>query len=469
MPAQRHRVTEHSLIHRPVNPATGEPLPVRILHDATQIADLLATARAAATMWAGTPVSARTAALTRLAHLLCTQADALARTLTREQGKPLADAVSELTKAAQVLDHFADPAMVTAADETRTTETGTSQVTYEAAGVVAAIVPNNYPITLLAYKLAPALAAGCAVVAKPDPQTGGVTDQIAALAIEAGIPPGVVQVAHADPATAATALVVADEVDVVAFTGSRPAGHQVRQATARAASPTSCLLELGGANSMVVEADAPLAETVSAAVYKAFHNSGQVCHGVSSVFVARQRFREWLECFWQRAGRLRLGDGLDPETELGPLATRAGRDRVAEQIHRARTVGATVLSADPGPADGWFHPVTVLTGLDADSPLLEDELFGPAVVVLPYRRIGDVIAALNGRSGGLAAYLYGEDTRRLSRYAAELRYGTVGINTHRVVTPHAPFGGWRDSGLGHELGPDAVRAYQRPRHIRSVT
>lgn len=469
MPPQRHRLTEHSLVHRPVNPATGEPLPVRILRDAEQIANMLARARAAAAVWAGTPVSVRTTALARLALLLRTQADTMAPTLTREQGKPGADAVSELTKAAQVLDYFADPAVVTAADLTLATEAATSQVTYEAAGVVAAIVPNNYPITLLAYKLAPALAAGCAVVAKPDPQTGGVTEQVAALAAEAGIPPGVVQVAHADPATAATALVAADEVDVVAFTGSRPAGHQVRRAAASSATPTNCLLELGGANSMVVEADAPLADSVSAALYKAFHNSGQVCHGVSSVFVARQRYREWLDCFWQRARRLRLGDGLDPETELGPLATRTARDRVAEQIHRARTMGATVLSTDPGPPDGWFHPVTVLIGLGADSPVLDDELFGPAVAVLPYRRITDVITALNERVGGLAAYLYGEDAPRLARHAAELRCGTVGVNTHRVVTPHAPFGGWRDSGLGHELGPNAVRAYQRPRHIRSAT
>jgi len=165
---------------------------------------------------------------------------------------------------------------------------------------------------------------------------------------------------------------------------------------------------------------------------------------------------------------LRLGNGMDPATSVGPLATSAARDRIAGLVRSARDAGARVhqdLSTVPG--IGWFYPPTAIADIDSDAPVTQAELFGPAVIITPYTDLDDVIDAINGQPGGLVTYLYGGDVARLTDRARQIACGSIGINTHEVVSPRFPFGGWRDSGLGHELGADAIRNFQRPRHIRT--
>lgn len=415
-------------------------------------------ARAAHRTWRITPATDRCAVLHRVAELLRQHAAPLADTLTREQGKPLADAMSEVDKSADVLDYYADPALLAG------TEADASRVSHEPAGLAVAIVPNNYPVTLLAYKLAPALAAGCAMIVKPDLQTPRVTEMVLDLVRAAGTPDGLVAMAYADPATTAGALVSSVEVDVVAFTGSHRAGRAVLAGTS--AAMARCVLELGGVNSMVVEPDAPVAATVTAALRKAFRNAGQVCHGISRVFVARERYEEWLPVFLQGMRELRVGDGASAATDVGPLATPAALARIASQVDSARSAGAEVHQDwSTVPDIGWFHPLTAVTGLPMDAPVAREELFGPAVVVAPYTDLDDVVDAINDDPGGLVTYLYGADVRRLTERAGRIACGSIGINTCQVVSPRFPFCGWRDSGLGHELGPEGVRVFQRPKHV----
>lgn len=457
MCAQRHRVA---------NPATEQTLWFRDLTTPDEVRTMVRCAVAAHRGWRATPAADRCAALRRVAELLRGHATPLADTLTREQGKPLADAVSEVTKAANVFDYYADPALL--AGSTDDSGGRRSEVTHEPAGLAVAVVPNNYPVTLLAYKLAPALAAGCAMIVKPDLQTPRVTEGVLRLLLAAGIPAGLVAAAYCDPATTAAALVSAPEVDVVTFTGSNRAGRAVLAGASTAMA--RCVLELGGVNSMVVEPDAPITDTVAAALRKAFRNAGQVCHGISRVYVAAARYPEWLRAFLDGMREVRVGDGTAVGIDVGPLATRAALERITATVDGARDAGAHVHQDwSSVPDTGWFYPLTAITGLADDAPPARTELFGPAVVVTPYSDLDDVAAAINGDPGGLVAYLYGADIRRLTDLAGRIACGSIGINTHEVVSPRFPFCGWRDSGLGHELGPEAVRAFQRPRHVVTRT
>ncbi len=453
----------HTII---VDPRTGTPLRRRSLQSLEAVSAAVVRARCALEKWSTLAIADRCRILARAADLIQRDADSLAQELLEEQGKPWAEAWAEITKTAGVFRHFsAEPEQ----DAIPSGVTG-SRVDWEPVGVVAAIVPNNYPATLAAYKCAPALAAGCAVIVKPDLQTAAVTEHLTRLLLQAGVPDGVIQIAYCVNDVAEHALVRNPGLDAVSFTGSARVGIALAAQSQGRGRPARVTLELGGVNSLIVEPDSNIDTTVEAALTKAFRNAGQVCHGISSVFIHEAIRDEWTAKFIDRAQDLRpvTEDRTENSNEvMGPLATQAARDRIKGDVERWRAAGAAIYQGENfRGAGGWFYPPTVVCppGTGAD-PGGEQELFGPAVIVTTYRELASVIDRVNARSSGLVTYLYGCDSSVLAEQAKRLQCGSVGLNTTRVVDPRIPFGGWKASGLGTELGPHAVRAFQRPRHI----
>lgn len=449
------------------DPATAEVIEHRDLQSPAMVAEAIAWARDGFHQWSRLPAKDRCQILTGAAQLLLRHHGALARTLTRTQGKPLAEALSEAKKAAAVVTHYADPVLVEGHCPTGQDRPGGSHVSHEPYGVAAAILPNNYPVTLLAYKVAPALAAGCAVVVKPDLQTPRVTEEALGVFHAAGVPPAALRQVYCDDHTAAQALVESPDVPVVSFTGSRLSGQHVLGSAAASETLKRCILELGGVNAMVVEADAPFEASLAAALYKGYRNAGQVCHGISHVYVARPLYQRWLAAFVEGVGAIKTGSGFDPSVVMGPLATEKAQASARQAVDSAREHGATVHQDRASvPAQGSFVPPTVITGTDEAMPVRSMELFGPVVIVEPYLEIDDLIESINRHNAGLVTYLYGGDTARLADHARRIQSGTLGLNAIDVIRPSVPFGGWRNSGLGCELGTEGIRNYQRPRHVR---
>lgn len=454
--------------YRVRNPATEAILASRELQRDEAVLETVNRAREAFGSWRSTSPESRSDLLRRCAARLKARVNSLSTSLTREQGKPLRESKSEIIKAAQLGEYYAALLGSSGSDERRNGEAElVSRIAPEPLGVAAAIVPNNYPVTLLAYKVMPALAAGCTIVVKPDLQTSLTTELILECFEETGLPQGVLASVHCDNDTADRGLLGDEGVDVVSFTGSYAGGLQIRSHVASGNSITRMVLELGGVNSLIVEPDAPIEESLQGALYKAFRNAGQVCHGISSVYVHERLFDRWLERFLDRARRIHVGDGSVLGTEMGPLTTATRRSKIAELVEEAEDEGAVVHRCGLGvPERGWFYPPTVITGTAAGSRILNEELFSPVVVVEPYLSLEKLIASINLRQTGLVSYLYSGDQSNLELFASKVECATIGLNTVSITSFDAPFGGWKLSGLGYELGEEGLRNYQRLKHVR---
>ncbi|MEK6443900.1 aldehyde dehydrogenase [Pseudonocardia sp. T1-2H] len=445
-----------------VDPWTREPWARAALGGADEADRAVTAARRAFDEgpWPQTGFAERGALIHKLADLIEAHADELALADSRDMGKPVADAKGkDVPRTAQNFRFFADHARLATA-EAYPMDTGHhAYARFEPAGVVAAIAPWNFPLMLESWKIAPALAWGNTVVLKPAEDSPASATILARLALEAGIPPGVLNVLHGyGPDSAGEALTTDPRVDRITFTGESATGRAITGAAARNLTPVS--LELGGKGANLVFADADLDNAVDWSIKAIFTNAGQVCLAGSRLYVERTILDEFLDRFVAAAEALVIGDPRDPATQIGPLASETHYTKVRGHLENA---AGKMLTGGLG--DGWVVRPTVIVDAPADSPIQREEVFGPVVTVTPFDSEAEAVGLANDSPYGLNAMVFTENLSRAHRVAAALQAGTVWTNCFFIRDLRAPFGGFADSGWGREGGTFSREFFTEPKAV----
>ncbi|WP_329617623.1 NAD-dependent succinate-semialdehyde dehydrogenase [Streptomyces brevispora] len=424
-------------------------------------ADLNRAAHAAAEgfeIWRTTPIARRTAILHAAADLATERAAGIGRIMTAEQGKPLAEAAGEVRRVADSLRWHADDArraygrIIPSAPGTLLT------VRREPVGPVAAFVPWNFPAGSPMRKISAALAAGCSIVIKASEETPGTACALVRCFEDAGVPAGALNLVFGEPAEVSSRLIAHPDIRLVAFTGSVPVGKLLAADAGARMKPS--LMELGGHAPVIVCADADPVVAARRAAAAKFANAGQVCTSPSRFLIHESLLAEFTAAFVEAAGDVRVGDGLDPATTMGPLANERRLAAVERLAADAVARGATVaLGGERMEGPGYFYPPTVLTGVPADALVMTEEPFGPIAPVVPFTDLDEALAQANALPYGLAAYGFTESAVTAERLASELRAGILSVNHCGGSVHEAPSGGMKDSGYGREGGPEGLDAY----------
>lgn len=452
------------------SPATEEEVgfaPRCSLTDVDRAVDSASRAFGARDGWSRWEPERRADVLDRLADVLGRRAGRIARLISSENGMPVSlSAPVEGAGPPRLLRYYAELIRKTEPEECRPALTGSGStiVRREPAGVVAAVVPWNYPATLTMFKLAPALAAGCTVVLKPAPETVLDACVLAEAVAEAGLPDGVVNVVPGDGHVGAH-LVAHPGVDKVSFTGSTTTGRAIARVCGGLLRPVT--LELGGRSAAIVLDDADLATAIPGVIGTALVNTGQTCFANTRILAPRGRYAEVLEAVTAATRDLVLGEPLDRATQIGPLVSRRQRDRVESFIESGLATGARLTTGGRRPAGlgrGWYLEPAVFGDVVPGSALAREEIFGPVLTVQPYADVSEAVALADDSDYGLAGTVWTADQQRGLDVARRVHTGTFGVNGYSL-DHGAPFGGVKSSGLGRELGPEGLDAYLRLKSI----
>jgi len=445
-------------------PATGEPLARAAMAGEADVDRAVEAARAAlGGDWGKTPGTERARLLHALADAIVANRAELAELEARNVGKAISSVKAELHQAVENFRYYAS-AIATIGG--RANPIGGSLLFYslkEPVGVAGQIVPWNYPLMMSTWKLAPALAAGCAVVLKPDPQTPLTAIRLAELAADVGFPAGAINVVPGDGPTTGAYLVRHPGVDKVAFTGSTKTGGEIMRL---ASDPVKRVtLELGGKSPNLVFADADLASAIPSSAWAIFYAAGQSCEARSRLLVEKPLYDEVVSKMSEHAGAIRVGDPLDSETQMGSLISKAHRERVHGFVERGAAEGAEVVTGGVVPEGaGAFYPPTVVAA-SSGLEIGQEEVFGPVVTVTPFEDEADAVRLANDVRYGLMATVWTGDPARGHRVASRIKAGTVGINMPYTAFPGIPFGGYKQSGFGRELGLETLELYLETKSV----
>lgn len=453
-------------MHAVLNPATGEKVGEVPDLSAEEASAAVEAADRAFDGWRKTTAKQRCSLLRRWYELIMDNQEALAQILTKEQGKPLSEARGEVAYGASFAEWFGEEAKRTYGDHIPSPSPNNRLITIlQPVGVVAAITPWNFPVAMITRKIAPALAAGCTVVLKPAEDTPLCALALAELADQAGFPAGVVNiVTTSDPVSVGDTLTSHPLVRKVSFTGSTPVGkHILRQA---AGTVKKVSMELGGNAPFIVFDDADLDEAIKGVLISKYRNAGQTCVCTNRIYVQRDIKDQFVERFKTEVAKLKVGNGVDANTEIGPLINARAVDRVESVVRHAQEQGAELLyGGSRDDAGELFFQPTLLGNVDESMEIANQELFGPVSTLFVFDDEAEVIERANATPFGLAAYFYSRDIGRCWRVAEELEYGIVGINEGIISNEVAPFGGVKESGMGREGSRHGIDDYLEIKYL----
>ncbi|MEZ8407650.1 NAD-dependent succinate-semialdehyde dehydrogenase [Vibrio splendidus] len=457
-------VTEANNAVAVTNPATGELVGHAPISSQAELANAIERAHVAQKEWAKVPAKSRAASLHRWHQLILENKEDLARIMTIEQGKPLAEATGEVVYGASFIEWFAEEAKRTYGDSIPSTVAGKRLVTIkQPIGVACAITPWNFPIAMITRKAAPALAAGCSFIVKPSDETPLSAFAVVELAYQAGIPKDLLQVVLGEsPEQVGTLFTSHPLIKKISFTGSTRVGSILMAQAAQGIKRTS--MELGGNAPFIVFDDADIDSAVQGAMASKFRNAGQTCVCANRFYVHSKVYDEFVAKFDQAVQQLKIGNGLDEGVTIGPVVSQNAKNNIQALIDRAVEQGATPVTPTQE-LDGLFLQPVILKNVKHSMDIVQQEIFGPVAPVMQFETDEELIEMANDTIYGLASYFYSQNIHRVWNIAEALEYGMVGINDGLISTEVAPFGGVKQSGIGREGAKEGIDEYMDIKYL----
>jgi acyl-CoA reductase-like NAD-dependent aldehyde dehydrogenase len=455
-----------------INPATGDGFASVACAQEKDIDAALSAAREAfdAGDWKNVSLQKRKESLLKIAQGILERAGELARIETFNTGKPIKESTfMDIPSAAKVFEYFANNlAALLQAREVSVSDATKGRLLYEPRGVVVLIVPWNYPLLIASWKMAQALAAGNTVIVKPSSLTPLSVLELGDIIQESGLPDGVVNIVNGSGSVIGECLCADERVDMISFTGSNAVGRKIIEYASRQVK--KMIVELGGKSAAIILNDADLELAVNGSLCSIFLNQGQMCTAMSRIFVQEGVYEKFMDEFLARTQRIKLGDGLDYETQMGPLISKQQREQVLAFVEKAKREGATLLTGGkvpPGPhlQKGYFFEPAVFTDVTPGMSIFQEELFGPIVCISRFTDIQDAVAKANSSRYGLACSLWSQDISRAHDIARHIDAGIVWVNTYGMFHNELPYGGFKQSGFGKELGREGFLEYTRLKNI----
>ena len=443
------------------NPANEELLGKASKANKEDIEKALQSAQKGFEIWKNTSPWERSKIIRKISELIRKKKDILAKWLTLEVGKPLKESTGEVIGSADIFEWSSEEAKRIYGETLQGRLPDTRiHVYYQPVGVVAALVPWNFPITLASRKISTALSAGCSVIVKPDVITPGSVMELVNICNEAGVPPGVVNLLSGDPPFISDQLLSSDIIKKVSITGSTRVGKIILKKAADKVQRVT--MELSGHSPFIVFEDADIEKVTDIAIFAKFRNNGQVCISPSRFYIHESKKNDFTKLIVEKTKKLKIGNGMDKDVTLGPLTTKKRLNEIEDLVEITKKEGAKVLCGGKKPSEfnkGYFYEPTVFDDVQDNFTIMKNEPFGPLIPILQFKDFNDVVKRANNNDLGLASYIYTNDLEKAHKASELMETGTVAVNTGVVALPEAPFGGIKQTGYGREGGSMAIKDY----------